>query len=108
MKHTLHTPGPWIVCVQDDGLERANTIFAESQLENGIIDSSEWDYCIAEAGIGHENYEANALLIAAAPDLLEALRGALEHWPVPSSICKDRPAWKAARAAIAKATGGAA
>lgn len=38
-------------------------------------------------------------------ELLEALRGALEHWPVPSSVCKDRAAYEQARAATAKATG---
>lgn len=90
MKHTL---GPWI------------------NLGNGDIVARSENYCGGEKDIAsvfltsNDEDEWNAQLIAAAPDLLEALRGALEHWPVPSSICKDRPAWKAARAAIARATG---
>ena len=55
-----------------------------------------------------EMLDAEARLREQNDELLVALRGALEHWPVPSSICKDRPAYEAARAAIAKATGGAA
>ena len=88
-----HTPGPWI------------------NLGNGDIIARSENYCGGEKDIAsvfltsNDEDEWNAQLIAAAPDLLEALRGALEHWPVPSSICKDRPAWKAARAAIALATG---
>ncbi len=94
-----HTPGPW--AMPDSGQGRISKVGA-----NGG-----WDGLIATADCGdyarsRDEGLANARLIAAAPDLLEALRGALEHWPVPSSICKDRPAYEAARAAIAKATGG--
>lgn len=47
---------------------------------------------------------ANARLIAAAPDLLEALRGLLAA--VQHSVCENSgPAQDAASAAIAKATG---
>lgn len=52
-----------------------------------------------------EFMEGDARLIAAAPELLEALRGVLAHMPVPSSICAERPAYEAARAAVAKANG---
>lgn len=52
------------------------------------------------AFVGGDNAEANARLIAAAPDLLSAL----EHI---ANSCEGRAA-EVARAAIAKATGGAA
>lgn len=44
-------------------------------------------------------------LISAAPELLEALQGLLDAHAVPSSICAERPAYEAAKAAIAKALG---
>ena len=51
-----------------------------------------------------EEAEANARLITAAPDLLEALRSLLDALPSATT----HPAIRSARAAIAKATGGAA
>ena len=50
---------------------------------------------------------ANARLIAAAPELLEALKLALEYWRHRQQRYKNRsPVWvQAARAAITKATG---
>jgi hypothetical protein len=42
-------------------------------------------------------------LAAEVERLRAALSGALENWPVPSSICKDRPAYEAARAALSAA-----
>lgn len=47
--------------------------------------------------------QANAQLIAAAPQLFEALQNLLGAHAIPSSICKERPAYEAAQAAIAKA-----
>lgn len=57
---------------------------------------------------GHQSARHAAAELALQQDavvekLVEALEGALEHWPVPSSICKDRGAWLAARAALAAA-----
>ena len=49
--------------------------------------------------------EANLSLIAAAPELLEALQGLIDAHAVPSSACKERPAYNAARKAISKALG---
>lgn len=92
MSVALPTPGPWHV----DGL----AVFCA----NGSL--------VAEA---HEDYftftevdQANARLIAAAPDLLKALQAIVElddgdvpaMWPFQADF-------EAARAAIAKATGGA-
>ena len=68
-----HTPGPWVVCVEDESPWGAHEVFAEHQLVNGRIEAVAWDNCVASAGLNHDNYEANARLIAAAPDMLEAL-----------------------------------
>ena len=84
-----HTPGPWIA----DG--------------SMVVETANGD-CIARIDefAPDDVVEANARLIAAAPELLDAIHAALE-WAapmkdVPKSI---RPEWfDKARAAIAKAT----
>lgn len=86
-----HTPGPWSFDQEDDN----STDFWVFQA-NG------------PARIAVEVSERDAALIAAAPDLLAALK-LLEQegdwqgtsWAIPAA------AWRAARAAIAKATAGA-
>jgi hypothetical protein len=100
-----HTPGPWIGAGPSfgDPLPRYTTsIVTEWEHEDeGCID-------ICELPFHHhdDENEANARLIAAAPDLLEALT----YWMVfiESEQDDERQApWVAnARAAIAKATGG--
>ena len=49
--------------------------------------------------------DEDAQLIAAAPDLLDALKSILGANAIPSTACKERAAYEKARAAIAKATG---
>lgn len=87
-----YTPGPWFQGCEDD--PKSGDIY--------MSDSS----LIAEAFINCDvaTMLANARLIAAAPDLLEALQDALgmiDDYDGPNS-----PESVAARAAIAKATGG--
>jgi hypothetical protein len=85
-----HTPGPWEI----------------SKNEAGELD-------ICEAGAGNmladlakcKNAEANARLIAAAPDLLEALREMAEHWPPQKPESPAFMAYINAMSAIAKAEG---
>jgi hypothetical protein len=99
-----HTLGPWRVeTTEADG--GTNFIYAGAP---GNI------YCIARlmrfTG-GIQSDSANARLIAAAPDLLEALRpfadiGIGSNPEYQPMIRLDRDAIIAARAAIAKATGG--
>ena len=85
---TQHTPGPW------------------------ELRQSSRDYWFIDYDQGGEGYtltkldcgEKDARLISAAPDLLAAIEGLLNALPSATT----HPAIKAARAAIAKATGEAA
>lgn len=84
-----HTPGPWIMDTGDDGAvvydPNAGTI------ANIPPDLRAW--------------EANARLMAAAPDLLEALEGLINICTHPKATKADiRMIALEARAAIAKAT----
>ena len=97
MPHSF-TPGPWVVVGN-------LTKYVEARLPSGLI--QEVAACgptIADEGYGQQQ-EANARLIAAAPDLLLYLKEArrtLEMWKdvAPAvSLCADIDA------AIAKATG---
>ena len=92
-----HTPGPWAVFTTED--EWGCDTFVGT-LTDTLFDVRPWK--------GHSWQEANASLIAAAPDLLEALRGAAdmldriatgEDWGAIEEQIQD------ARAAIAKAEG---
>jgi hypothetical protein len=99
MSKSKHTPGPWRAQLHED---------FEGQW--GVVSTCEIEWLIAEAAphIDGDPDEANARLIAAAPELLEALQ-ALRR------ICADTPAVErnprfvtansAALAAIAKAKG---
>ncbi len=72
-----HTPGPW--AVNEDGWK------VESEKEHGWINDG-WIVCSTHG----PDAEANALLIAAAPDLLEAAKEAYEWMnglPIPTTGC---------------------
>ena len=81
---TKHTPGPWTV--ERDGPNRKWLINAE-------------DFAVATCDGAIRHQEADARLIAAAPELLEALK-----WTA-RALDAEHPAAIKARAAIAKATG---
>ena len=109
MSHTQHTPGPWVVCMEDDG-DAAVTIFAASQLRDGRIAADEWDDCIALAGLNHNESEANARLIAAAPELYEvaeALFKAIDNYLITNTGDEDSVGvlLDCASAALSKARG---
>ena len=103
-----HTPGPWAIVDRDDSLviqteSQAKTKYGASRYAClGGFDRHD-DKQYAEA-------KANARLIAAAPDLLEALQDLF----IDCMACdyndgfNTSPLAKKVRAAIAKATGGAA
>ena len=91
--NTQYTPGPWRIGTPPPNGEQ--TIGAL----NGLM------VAVATTGVEMEVTEANARLIAAAPELLEALQSVLENCLDSEGLCA---AHAKARAAIAKATGGAA
>jgi hypothetical protein len=84
------TPGPWF---NDDGIIYSEAVRAEEA----------WIADLRDA-MSPDERRANARLITAAPDLLAALQDCAEFL---ESIDRGEKIAKAARAAIAKATGGA-
>lgn len=61
-----HTPGPWF-----EHREGFSTVYVEARIDGGLIQE------VAACGPthkGHEEQQANARLIAAAPELLDALQ----------------------------------
>lgn len=91
-----HTPGPWVT---DNSVLRGSVNRLEEPRRH-IALVSDWEKV---SGDRLEN-EANARLIAAAPDLLEALKTLVRH----AEKCgRSAGVYDTARAAIAKATGGA-
>ena len=89
------TPGPWYVTGK-------LTRYVEARIDGGLI--QEVAACgptKADGGYGPQQ-EANARLIAAAPELLEALQSVLDNCLDSEGLCA---AYAKARAAIAKATG---
>lgn len=89
-----HTSGDWFA-----KREGQSTIYIEAGLRPGVLQE------VAACGpteAGREQQEANARLISAAPQLLEAVRLCLKKG---SRWHPCDPALKAAQAALAKATG---
>lgn len=90
MSETKHTPGPWTW--HGKGLEARNeTVFIGSQRDVYVL-------------------PADAHLIAAAPELLEALQKCLSHMEMNPSLYRNRfgewvPLVRECRAAVAKAEG---
>lgn len=95
MKTTIekaqHTPGPWRIVRDEDGC-------FEIADENGLLINK----TVARGGTTNR---ANARLIAAAPDLLEACESALIALTNPGSENWRQTALTDIRAAIAKAEG---
>jgi hypothetical protein len=94
VSESKHTPGPWTVDWSDDG----PVIYTGDLLIASISGSTEH---IEVQGLDEQTTEANASLIAAAPDMLAALERLLGN--VGRSEFAD--AIGQARAAIAKARG---
>lgn len=109
-----HTPGPWSVIFYDAGdcdhHDRAGPcpgIFAPEEHDCAVVhwDGFKQEYWVSANG-DQRQIEANARLIAAAPELLEALRALRNHCsgkPKPNTLLA---LLEKAHAAIQKATGG--
>jgi len=98
---SAHTPGPW----RDIG--GCGHVFAEVDWDDQSVDRVIVMSQLASVDTSRKTWEANARLIAAAPELLEALKEII--------AAADGDGWNqldasfaTARAAIAKAEGGAA
>lgn len=99
-----HTKGPWTADIVDDMLWEINSSGADwasiAEVTANILGALR---------VSTEDAEANAWLIAAAPELLEACKAILAS--APNQVMRDTHpyaiALKAVRAAIAKAEGGA-
>ncbi len=70
-----HTPGPWFIRDDewDNGVDHYSISTGPDILDSAICSLSIWDKEHTEERM------ANANLIAAAPDMLEALKAALPH-----------------------------
>jgi hypothetical protein len=110
MKKLQHTPGPWTYQYSPWHSDHAGEIPAfEIFGEEKICDTNE--------DRPREEQEANACLIAAAPELLEALeqqtdaaQAVIDSWErgdLAGAVCGLDACIEASRAAIAEATGGA-
>ncbi|MGQ0710889.1 MAG: hypothetical protein ACT4NV_14220 [Rhodoferax sp.] len=106
-----HTPGPWVW----DGysLRPANPDSANYAVHT-IIEAEHigWGFAVADRAATRAESDANQALIAAAPDLIDATLAAEAvlakgRWIKGSTDPESVALWKL-RAAIAKATGGAA
>jgi hypothetical protein len=103
MTNRQHTPGPWYVGTEFN--DQGRHIYAAQKVRHE--DGDEWHPLIACTDDAEQlvDWQANAVLIAAAPDLLEALQ-TLSNMAESFSdeLHKDHPDVVAARAAINKAT----
>lgn len=110
MSKAQYTPGPWTIAVYPPDDYGAEDLCA-------YIDGNRKHvaHCMPPDGISTELRDANARLISAAPELLEALQEAVDCGMVPTSSAKDGGAVAYSRqvrcadlirAAIAKALGG--
>ena len=93
-----HTPGPWVIVRDTDNKRAITMIHAQPK------DPKAYGQGIAKlVRQGLETDEPNALLIAAAPEMLEALKELVAGIETRTAGPDDM---EKARAAIAKATGG--
>ena len=105
-----HTPGPWAVHFDETGgydcMSGSYAILCgEKWKEVAEVDQNQYGQKSCDWDFRSQEAEANARLIAAAPELLEALRVILDSVDA-HKVRLDIYELELARAAIAKATGG--
>ena len=101
MSNAKHTPGPWLAKHRQGADEMYRTeVYSE---QHGGIATCDWTPKNCGNGVTSTYREANARLIASAPELLEALQKMLDVWE--HGGIATYPIGEA-RAAISKATGG--
>jgi hypothetical protein len=89
-----HTPGPWLAAAKPSSVVGLPVV----STKNGRSVASVTFFALGEQFVNHDaESQANARLIAAAPDMLEALK-ALKY-------NQGNEAWKLADAALRKAEG---
>lgn len=119
---TKHTPGPWIILpLKEEKFYSTKVLIGEDEIEvycTGSFIQERWlrpsereiaRGWVEDYGMDHVETEeglANARLIAAAPDLLEALRKIVQAIDGYGCISEKSDYDLEARAAIAKATKG--
>jgi len=101
--HT-HTSGPW-TCAEQNDWDGANIIDKYGRI---VADCQGCDIPGAHGEVGTDEAKANAYLLAAAPDLLDALKTCLSELNQLAFLANDKLAKGAIKegiAAIAKAEG---
>lgn len=106
-KEVKHTPGPWkFVLVPRQDHEDGSVTFPHFRVDG---DGFEGIYTDTMLPVGPDEREANARLISAAPDLLEAAQEALDElilcWGASIIDTDTKRAIDGLRKAIAKARG---
>jgi hypothetical protein len=103
---TQHTPGPWTGAFRNREYSEGEVtaILADGYVATiACVFGQNWgQYRAAEDG-GDSEFEANTRLIAAAPELLEALKNVLENWNTKAHL--SLATRQGISAAIAKAEG---
>lgn len=101
MEKTTHTPGPWSTSKDQDARGRHGW-----RIDSASRDLMAWAAWPSEAERDSIEAESTARLIAAAPDMLDALQSLVDMAATfPTELHKGHPEVLAARAALAKARG---
>ena len=100
-----HTPGPWAIGQKANFDLHGFMVHGFPVAGAGQAIAAVWAGAVGKEAFGFDNQEANARLIAAAPDMLAALKlcepFCKGHQETPEKVAR----YAAVRAAIAKAEG---